>query len=138
MDFKNDTKLSGGCELNFRDTTDRWYNEVDSYTNYDKGCVRKNLSKKVLIKTASMSCFGTNMVNCTRSINWKQHFRHAGDHGPIKTIYVKRAPPHPEQQAFTSSFSSWTLKDVISSLSSWWFEVIIKISIRIACIESNK
>ena len=48
MDFKNDTKLSGGCELNFRDTTDRWYNEVDSYTNYDKGCVRKKSFEKSL------------------------------------------------------------------------------------------
>ena len=35
-------------------------------------------------------------------------------------------------------FSCWTLKGVISSLSSWWFQVTIKITIRIACIESNK
>ena len=47
--------------------------------------------------------------------------------------YAIRALIHPpEQKTCTSSFSCWTLKDVISSLSSWWFQVTI------ACIESNK
>ena len=53
-------------------------------------------------------------------------------------IDLKGTHPSPQQKASTSSFSCWTLKDVISNLSSWWFQVNIKIRNWITCMESNK
>ena len=52
-------------------------------------------------------------------------------HSPI-------SPNIKDLRSYTSSFSCWALKDVISSLSSLWFYNTLNFGIRIACIESNK